>query len=166
MNKDLFIFNIIIALAALGGLGYLIWQVDLDMFGLLPPAVSDMNERPAPPLAPPPGAVSFGEESPAESGAVLFERHCAVCHGLDGSGKSYVASIEGMPGVADLRTLGQRDEEELLQSLREGKGGAMPAFGLRLRPAEINAVFLHCLSLIHGNGTPAATSAATSAPKP
>ena len=154
MNKDLFIFNLIIALAAIFGLGYLIWQVDIDVFGLMPDAVQERG-KPAvsAPQPPPIGSVPFGDTVSTESGSVLFARHCAVCHGLDGHARSFIAEQPGMPGIADLSSLKDRDDESLLLSLREGKGGAMPAFGQRLSPAQINAVFAHCRSLIRGENS-------------
>lgn len=173
MNKDLFIFNLIVALAAIFGLGYLIWQVDIDVFGLMPDVVQESG-KPAvsAPQPPPLGSVPFGDTVSTESGSVLFARHCAVCHGLDGHARSFIAEQPGMPGIADLSSLKDRDDDSLLQSLREGKGGAMPAFGLRLSPAQINAVFAHCRSLIRGEGPadasqeppPPTPAAATAAP--
>ncbi len=54
--------------------------------------------------AQPQGKVS---ETLAESGKVIFEKHCASCHGVDGSGGGPVASTLKTP-PADLTRIAER----------------------------------------------------------
>lgn len=183
MHKGILILNFIIGLAAVAGLGYLIWRVNEDLLGIPTPAVQDMTTSPAPtPQAPPAGSVPFAPGAPeaaaestpssphdrtettetsgashststippltAQDGAVLFKRHCASCHGEDGKGQSYVAHSEGMPSVADLTQLPQRDEQTIRTSIRQGKG-SMPAFGGRISEAALEALYLHLIPIIN-----------------
>ena len=81
-----------------------------------------------------PGALSATEDQ------VVFENHCASCHGNDGRGKT----PQGRKIKArDLRE-SRLTDEEIERQIREGsrnKTGAtvMPAFGRELKEAEIQA---------------------------
>lgn len=103
----------------------------------LPRLIPDMTLPDAPaPLPPPPGAVAH-ESTPVrtpEAPELLFVRRCAACHGVDGTGQSYVAAQAGMPEVNDL-TSTTVTPEELYRTLSEGRG-AMPAHAERLSEAE------------------------------
>ncbi len=142
--KRLILFLILLAAAAL----LFLWRVCFDTAAPYPLLMQDMTARPATtdaPRTPPPGAVPYGEPRPAEDAGRLFARHCATCHGADGSGQSYVAAQPGMPTVSDLRT-NPAPAAQKYRSLTEGRG-AMPAFGQRLTPAEQNALHRYILSL-------------------
>ena len=75
------------------------------------------------------------------TGAELFIAHCTHCHGSDGNGQSYVSRYAGMPAVGNLTT-SERSPEEISQILHEGRG-AMPAFGSRLRPSDLQELLLY-----------------------
>ena len=157
MNKSLLLLNFLIGLAAVIGLGYLIWRIDFDLLGIPTPAIRDMTSTPTPePQAPVTGSIPFASgstpDSPAPDGAMLFKRHCITCHGEDGRGKTYVARSEGMPSVADLTNLPDKDEATIRASITNGKG-SMPAFGGRISEAELDALYLHLIPIINAGQT-------------
>lgn len=92
-------------------------------------------------LAPPPGAIYFGEPLPPRPADTLFLHNCSACHGASGNGQSYVSQYPGMPTVGNLTTT-TKTTHELLHSLQNGRG-AMPAFRNRLRPQEAEALINH-----------------------
>lgn len=53
----------------------------------------------------------------------LFQRRCARCHAPDGTGNTFPA-----PDFTDSRWQKQRSDKQLLVSILEGKGHAMPPF--------------------------------------
>lgn len=77
------------------------------------------------------GQQSSAPQSPAlEHGNRLFhERGCSYCHGADFAGTAKGPSLEKI-GV-------KWDKSRIERQIREG-GGAMPAFGETLEPAEVN----------------------------
>ena len=70
-----------------------------------------------------------------EAGVSPFLRHCARCHGVDGSGKG--AKGERLPGgrIAEPARLADKDEESILALILEGRN-AMPGFKAKLSAAE------------------------------
>ncbi len=92
-------------------------------------------------MAPPPGAIPFGEAATPRLAAPLFLNNCATCHGSAGNGQSYVSNYPGMPAVGDL-TATTKTTAELLHSLQNGRG-AMPAFRNRLSPQEAEGLIRH-----------------------
>ena len=109
--------------------------------------ITDMVHREArPALPPPPGAVPHictPRRTPQTDAPALFARHCAACHGADGTGRSYVATRPGMPEVNDL-TASEVSPEELSRTLTEGRG-AMPAHADRLTEQERNNLIHYIL---------------------
>ena len=109
--------------------------------------VQDMalpSTAPHPPAAVPIGTVPFGAPPPQREAAQLFTNHCAVCHGMNGTGQSYTAAYPGMPAVGNLTTI-RKPAPELLHSLREGRG-AMPSFHNKLQETEIDSLIHHILT--------------------
>ena len=70
---------------------------------------------------------------PAEHpGKTRYEQFCVACHGADGAGQPLL----GAPSLAnDISLYG--DGEALVESIRDGRGGEMPAFGERLDDSQI-----------------------------
>lgn len=65
-------------------------------------------------------------------GKVRYQQFCAACHGADGTGQPLL----GAPSLADDVHL-YGDGEALEISIRDGRGGVMPAFGGRLDDAQV-----------------------------
>jgi thiosulfate dehydrogenase len=69
------------------------------------------------------------------SGQVLFDRHCAQCHGEQGQGLQ-----PGQPDLRDADWHARYDDEEILQYVRNGIEGKMPPFRDVLTEEEQQAV--------------------------
>ena len=101
--------------------------------------------------------------------APVFAAQCAACHGPDGKGNPAV----GAPNLTDSDWLYGSDRQSIHDQIWAAKGGVMPAWAERLRPAQIKAVaiYVHVNSGGSGQVTPAAattdnTLSTTTAPAP
>lgn len=65
----------------------------------------------------------------------FYEARCAVCHGVDGTGRGPGGIRLGPASFADPKAFGTASDEDLARAIREG-GGAMPAFGFILDEGE------------------------------
>jgi len=65
----------------------------------------------------------------------FFQARCAVCHGVDGTGRSLHGARLGGPNLTDARWLAKRPESDLTTSILKGRG-AMPGFRRQLSDAE------------------------------
>lgn len=88
-----------------------------------------------------------GNAEPSEAssrGSALFAENCAACHGDKGQGLHEF----GAPRLDNNIWLYGGSEETLYQTLWNGRGGIMPAWGGRLDPVTIKklAVYVHSLS--------------------
>jgi cytochrome c553 len=89
----------------------------------------------------PPGMVGVdfrtyaAEPETTRPALMLYKKYCARCHQVDGSG-SRSRSVE-TPDFTRLVWQRERGDVQLLISIREGKGRAMPGFGDRLSDKEI-----------------------------
>jgi mono/diheme cytochrome c family protein len=81
---------------------------------------------PAAPSAPPASASS---SAAAPDGATLFAQNCAGCHGDAGKGGKRAPTLAG----------GHKAADQVASIVAKGKG-KMPAFGTRLKAAEIDEV--------------------------
>jgi mono/diheme cytochrome c family protein len=77
----------------------------------------------------------------------LFASACARCHGIDGSGG--LPLFEGGPSPRDFRDHDfqlARTDEQLKQTIRNGKGSGMPPFGSTFDDAQLDALVLRIRS--------------------
>lgn len=84
------------------------------------------------------GAVDF--ESPA---GTLFSENCSSCHGETGTGGLEI----GAPSFTDEAVIYGQDRETVMETLRRGRHGVMPAWSGRLSEAEINLLALYVARL-------------------
>jgi cytochrome c oxidase cbb3-type subunit III len=79
----------------------------------------------------------------AARGAKVYAEQCASCHGVDGKGKA----DQGAPNLTDGIWLYGGSREAVLESIRTGRGGVMPAWAGRVDAATIKslAVYVHSL---------------------
>ena len=79
----------------------------------------------------------------AGRGQKVFADQCASCHGADGKGKQ----DQGAPNLTDDIWLYGGSRQAIVESIRTGRGGMMPAWGGRLDPVTIKslAVYVHSL---------------------
>jgi cytochrome c oxidase cbb3-type subunit 3 len=76
-------------------------------------------------------------------GAKVFADQCASCHGADGKGKRE----QGAPDLTDAIWLYGDSRQAIVESIRTGRGGVMPAWAGRLDPITLKslAVYVHSL---------------------
>ena len=84
------------------------------------------------------GAVDF--ESAA---GTLFSENCGSCHGETGAGGLEI----GAASLTDEAVIYGQDRETVMQTLRRGRHGVMPAWSGRLSDAEINLLALYVARL-------------------
>lgn len=79
----------------------------------------------------------------AMSGKVVYAEQCVSCHSEDGKGNSEM----GAPNLADQIWLYGGSKKDIVQSIRTGRGGVMPAWTARLDPVTIKqlTVYVHSL---------------------
>ena len=137
---------------------WLFLSIGLACSGDAPPsAASSANSGPAGPKAlsaPPAGGANADpddipdvsdELAMLEEGSAIYDQYCIACHGADGKGNN------GLGG--DYRkVLKDRDDEDLIASIKNGKVGAvgsMPPWGAVLDDGQIHAV-LHYVKSTFG----------------
>jgi cytochrome c oxidase cbb3-type subunit 3 len=76
-------------------------------------------------------------------GKAIFAEQCASCHGTDGKGKQE----QGAPNLTDAIWLYGDSRPAVVESIRTGRGGMMPAWVGRLDPVTLKslAVYVHSL---------------------
>jgi cytochrome c oxidase cbb3-type subunit 3 len=77
------------------------------------------------------------------NGQTLFLDNCAACHGAQAMGNSTL----GAPNLIDADWLYGESSETLLTSIRDGRGGTMPALGGVLGHDGLNEVVAYVMSL-------------------
>jgi cbb3-type cytochrome c oxidase subunit III len=70
---------------------------------------------------------------------VVFEKHCATCHGKDGQAKTFKAKFNHARNLTDAKWQAEVTDERISNSITNGKG-KMPAWGKKLSEAQINAL--------------------------
>ena len=86
----------------------------------------------------PGGAVDF-----ESSVGTVFAENCSSCHGSTGDGGLEI----GAPSLTDEAVLYGQDPGTVMQTLRRGRHGVMPAWNGRLSEAEINLLALYVARL-------------------
>jgi cytochrome c oxidase cbb3-type subunit 3 len=78
-----------------------------------------------------------------ERGAQVFKENCTACHGLNGEGNREF----GAPSLNNAIWLYGGDNASRMETLTNGRGGVMPAWGLRLSELDIKklAIYVHNL---------------------
>ncbi len=76
-------------------------------------------------------------------GAAVFKEQCALCHSDEGRGKIE----QGAPNLTDGIWLYGGDKAAIVESIRTGRGGAMPAWAGRLDPVTLKALAIYVHSL-------------------
>ena len=72
-------------------------------------------------------------ESALAQGGALFQQYCAACHGPDGAGNPQL----GAPALNDAVWNYGGERTDVIESIANGRSGAMPAFGARLDETQI-----------------------------
>ncbi|MDO5757821.1 MAG: cytochrome-c oxidase, cbb3-type subunit III [Rhodobacterales bacterium] len=88
-------------------------------------------------------ALPSGDADATSAGGELFADNCSGCHGEGG-----VGGLEnGAPSLADESVIYGQDRATVLETLRAGRQGVMPAWSKRLTNAEINMLALYVANL-------------------
>lgn len=107
-----------------------------------------------------------GDSAAMRLGAVMFERHCMVCHGPAGKGDGPILGPGKFPFAPDLTlpiTVARTDG--YLYGIIAAGRGLMPAYGPRMNHSERWATVLYLRSLQGEQaGSPATPAAAPAAP--
>jgi cytochrome c oxidase cbb3-type subunit III len=79
----------------------------------------------------------------AERGSVMFKEQCAACHGDDAKGKLDQGSVNLTDGI----WLYGGSKQDIIESIRTGRGGMMPAWAGRLDDVTLKslAIYVHSL---------------------
>ena len=108
-----------------------------------------------------------GDTTAMRVGQVMFERHCAVCHGPQGKGDGPILGQGKFPFAPDLTlpTTRARSDGYIYAVIRAGRG-LMPSYGPRTNHLERWAIVEYVRSLSGAAPAPAATpvTAPTTAP--
>lgn len=132
-----------------------------DPFGVAPyasgntvPALQDLAARATNPLQP-------GDTAGLAHGRVMFERHCAVCHGPQGLGNGPILGPGRFPMAPSLVTPAVQGYSDgyVYAVVRMGRG-LMPAYGPRMTERERWQVVSYVRSLAGQAAAPAAAPAA------
>ncbi|MGD9785372.1 MAG: cytochrome-c oxidase, cbb3-type subunit III [Hyphomicrobiaceae bacterium] len=83
------------------------------------------------------------DKAAADRGKAIYAEQCAACHGEDGKGNVEL----GAPNLTDAIWLYGADRASIMESIKTGRGGSMPAWAGRLDPVTIKslAVYVHSL---------------------
>jgi cytochrome c oxidase cbb3-type subunit 3 len=83
------------------------------------------------------------DKEAADRGSKIFASTCAPCHGPQGKGNQAI----GAPDLTDELWLYAGDKATIMNTIRGGRGGVMPAWGGRLDPETIKelAIYVHSL---------------------
>jgi cytochrome c oxidase cbb3-type subunit III len=83
------------------------------------------------------------DQAAAARGKSIFAEQCAACHGADAKGKQE----QGAPNLTDAIWLYGDSRQAILESIRTGRGGVMPAWAGRLDPVTLKALAVYVHSL-------------------
>lgn len=81
------------------------------------------------------------DETAADRGAAVFADNCAGCHNDEGAGGFGI----GAPSLADDVWIYGGTRPDILETLKNGRGGVMPSWSGRLSAAEIRMLTLYVL---------------------
>lgn len=94
-------------------------------------------------------ALPTGQADPDGEAAQVFAQNCVACHGEGGQG----GMQNGAPALTDDAVIYGQNPQSVMETLRHGRQGVMPAWSERLSTAEINLLALYTARLIDdGNG--------------
>ncbi len=79
----------------------------------------------------------------ADKGSKIFAEQCAACHGPDGKGMKE----QGAPNLTDGIWLYGGTKAAIMESIRTGRGGVMPAWAGRLDPVTLKSLTVYVHSL-------------------
>jgi mono/diheme cytochrome c family protein len=114
--------------------------------------------EPTGPDAPSVRAVRRPASGPAaprsDASRAIFRQFCVRCHGADGHGDAMRALVPRLPDFASPDWHSKRSDSQLVASILEGKGTAMPAFGGKLGETQAREVLTFIRSFAFAGSPP------------
>jgi len=86
-----------------------------------------------------------------EVGLQLYQKYCQVCHGVEGDGDGIMTNLMGMMPMdhTNPNETNSLDNEELVESILDGKGRYMPAWRGILSQGDVEALASYIRLLSH-----------------
>ena len=92
-------------------------------------------------------AIENNSAQGAREAAALFKSKCATCHGKDGRAKTFKAKFNSARNLTDASWQERVTDERIFNSIANGRGSKMPAYGEKLSDAQIESLVAHVRSL-------------------
>ena len=89
--------------------------------------------------------LSMPDPAPSTSGQA-YARHCASCHGRDGSAKTRKAKLNHARNLKDAEWQNRVSDERIFNSIMNGKG-KMPAYSKKLSEKDIDGLVTYVRAL-------------------
>jgi mono/diheme cytochrome c family protein len=86
--------------------------------------------------------------------SALFKKHCQKCHGEDGKGDDSRDTFPEIPDFTDEKWQKGRSDAELVSSILDGKGTAMPQFANKVSKEEVKGLANFVRSFVSGEIKP------------
>lgn len=93
------------------------------------------------------GQRPVGFLSAPRSAVELFVKNCASCHGRDGRAKTLKAKFNHARDLTDSAWQGNVSDERIFNSIMNGKGKRMPAYGKKLSEIEVDSLVAYVRGL-------------------
>jgi cbb3-type cytochrome c oxidase subunit III len=86
-----------------------------------------------------------------EVGMQLYQKYCKVCHGVEGDGDGIMTKLMGIMPMdhTNPNETNALDNQELIESILDGKGRFMPAWRGTLSQADVEALVSYIRLLSH-----------------
>jgi mono/diheme cytochrome c family protein len=91
-------------------------------------------------------AARSGQPVSAGSGAELYSRNCATCHGRDGHSKTLKGKLKHARNLSDPEWQTRVSDERIFNSIMNGKG-KMPPYGKKLSEQDVDALVTYVRGL-------------------
>jgi cbb3-type cytochrome c oxidase subunit III len=97
------------------------------------------------------GSTKYDLMGDPESGALLYQKYCQVCHGEEGEGDGILTKLMGITPMdhTNRNETNSLDNEELVDSILDGKGRYMPAWRGILSQDDVEALVSYIRLLSH-----------------
>jgi cytochrome c oxidase cbb3-type subunit 3 len=89
-----------------------------------------------------PASLSIRTTVSTRTAAQLYSKNCASCHGKDGRAKTFKAKFNHARNLTEPGWQEAVSDERIFNSITNGRGKKMPAFGKKITEAEINSLVL------------------------
>jgi cytochrome c oxidase cbb3-type subunit 3 len=85
--------------------------------------------------------------APESPGQKLYNENCSNCHGTDGAGNTAQGMGDSYADLIDNTWKNGGDDQSIMNSIRDGSFGMMPAFRDKLTDEQIHSILRHLRTL-------------------